>query len=136
MHLLGEIDGLKPAGERALEFPRQGRRTTGDSRFEFCIGRGIAPTTGDGEGAISLHDLEQGITALISKHLADQTAQHVNVITQGRVLGRKLDIGTTHGGILHPQRIPKRTGPEGKPLRSCSLRHSEGVPVTADQRNE
>lgn len=115
MHLLGEIDGLKPAGERALEFPRQGRRTTGDSRFEFCIGRGIAPTTGDREGAISLHDLEQGITALISKHLADQTAQHVNVITQGRVLGRKLDVGTTHGGILHPQRIPKRKDRRGSP---------------------
>jgi hypothetical protein len=127
MNLLGEIDGLKPTREGSLEIPSERGCAAGDARFEFGIGRHVTATSRDGERAVALNGLEKLDPTLIAQHLTDQCSEHVDIVTQRRVLGRELDVDAAHGGMLHRQRILKRKGRKGNPSGLVRLHAVNGV---------
>jgi hypothetical protein len=127
MNLLSKIDRLKPTREGSLEIASKIRGATGDPRFELGVSRGIAASPCDGERTVTLHRLEQLFAALIAKHLTNQRPEHMDVVTQGRVLGRKLEIGAAHVVILHPGNILKRKGRRGNPSGPVRFHAVNGV---------
>jgi hypothetical protein len=134
MNLLGEIDCLKPTREGALEIPCKRWLSAGHPSFELGIRCGIATASGDGKCSIALDRFEKLDATLIAQHIADQRTEHMDVVTQCRVLRRKLDVGTTHATILHPGGVRKRKGRRGNPSGPVRLCTANGV--ESDQRNE
>jgi hypothetical protein len=127
VNLLGKVDGLEPTREGPLEIPSERGCAPGDARFEFGIGCHVTAPSRDGERAVALDGLEKFDPTLITQHLTDQCSEHVDIVTQRRVLGRELDVGAAHGGILHPQRILKRKGRKGNPSGLVRLHAVNGV---------
>ena len=98
VHLLSDVDGLEPHRKCALEVARDRGGTALHPRRELDTGRRVAVATPDRKGAIVLHQVEQRLPTLFTQHLADQPTEQVDVLAQGRMLRRKLDIVAVHDG--------------------------------------
>jgi hypothetical protein len=96
MQLLGEVHGLKPTREGALEITRHTRLAISRARFEFRSSLRIAITARDREAPIAFDEIEQRLAALIAQHLADKLAEYVDVVTQRGVFLGELDFGAFH----------------------------------------
>jgi hypothetical protein len=102
MDLLGQIDRLKPGGEGALEVACQRGFAPSYSLLEFSRSRRVTTATRDGERAIALDQCKKLFAPLIAQNFANQRAEHMHIVAQRGVLGRKLDLGAIHRMILHP----------------------------------
>lgn len=117
MHLLGEIDCLKPRGERPLEIASECRRPIADPSLKFTTGCGVAGSTCDGRTTIRLNGFEENLTTLLTQHFTDEAAEHVDIVSQRRVALRELDFGPIHETSLHPRHRHKAKGRRDRSLR-------------------
>ncbi len=105
MHLLGEVHGLEPAGERAHQVARDRRCTTANALAQGALGSGVL-TARDGRKPVALHQLEQCVTTLLAQDGAHDCAELVHILAKRGVLGRELDLlavrGAVHGGAIVP----------------------------------
>jgi len=122
MHLFGEIDRLKPSRKRTLEIASERRFTPGHTLLEFGRCACIAIASCNRQTSIAFDDLKEFVAALIAKYLAHQRPEHMHVIAQRCMLGRKLDLGAIHKTKFTP---PKEKGRRDRSLRPWSCRNRD-----------
>src|SRR6516225_994887 len=92
VHLLGEVHDLKPGGEGTHQVARQRGRAVPYAGRELRARLARARAATDRGDAVELDQLEQLLTALLAQNVADQRTEHMHVIAQRLVLGRKVDV--------------------------------------------
>jgi hypothetical protein len=89
MDFLGQVDDLEIGGKP----PRQGRRLSGREAFEegheLAFRCRVRFPTPDGGAPGGFHCEIEVLAPLVPEHLADESAEHSNVLSERNVLGRE-----------------------------------------------
>src|SRR5208283_2652391 len=101
VHLLGRVDRLKPERERASKVRGGGGFAACGTTFELGITGAGALAPRYRRPAISFHDFEEFIAALIAYRLADDRAESIHILAQLRVLDRKSYVFAVHDGASY-----------------------------------
>lgn len=120
MHLLGQIDRLEPHGKGAFEIARLMRFAPADALLQVGRCGGITLSGRDGQATQAFDQLEQFIVTLVAQHLTNEASEHMHVVTQRRVLGWKIDFGTTHRREFTPAQSKGRATRVARPLTGRS----------------